>query len=310
MVKHKSKFEGPEKKLEILLNKKLPDLKDNSCKKWDRVVKKSHAKIISYISNGTLDAYLLSESSLFVWDDRILMITCGDTTLVDAIPDILEIIGDAKPVLFYECRNFNFPKLQPSDFDKDIEKIKKHIDGSFCRLGPSSSNHINVFSSEVSQTNQSADETLQILMDDFDPSLLDKFSNGNGNNVNNIITKTGIADIYDGMKLDAYLFSPHGFSINGILNKSYFTIHVTPQSKFSYVSFETNFIEDNYTETIKKVVSIFKPEHFSVILTTNQNSTDDKMYSVNEGYKITENEHSTLNSGYKVVFRNYRKEMK
>ena len=39
----------------------------------------------------------------------------------------------------------------------------------------------------------------------------------------------------------------------------YATIHVTPEVAFSYVSFETNRLVDNYMELIKQVVNTFKP---------------------------------------------------
>lgn len=308
-MKYGSKFEGPEKKLEIVLERESPSLRDNDTEKWDRVVKKSRAQIISHMSNDHLDAYLLSESSLFVWKDRVLMITCGDTTLVDAIPEILALIGESKYLLFYECRNFNFPHLQPSDFNKDSEKILTYVDGSTHRLGQNSSNHINIFNggSRIDGISDKTDETLQILMDDLDPDQLVFFSNKNGNSVEAVIEKSGISGIYENMQLDGYLFSPHGFSVNGILDDKYFTIHVTPQKQFSYVSFETNLIEKNYSQTINKLVSIFKPKHFSVILTTNK-ITAGKMDCISCDYQVTDCESTTLNSGYQVLFSNHRKE--
>ena len=39
----------------------------------------------------------------------------------------------------------------------------------------------------------------------------------------------------------------------------YATIHVTPEVAFSYVSFETNRLVENYMELIENVVKTFKP---------------------------------------------------
>ena len=39
----------------------------------------------------------------------------------------------------------------------------------------------------------------------------------------------------------------------------YATIHITPELAFSYVSFETNRLVDNYMELIKMVINTFKP---------------------------------------------------
>ncbi|KOS17043.1 S-adenosylmethionine decarboxylase proenzyme [Escovopsis weberi] len=90
--------------------------------------------------------------------------------------------------------------------------------------------------------------------------------------------------VYPDARIDAYLFSPCGFSANGIVPAStaaegdefqgnkgqYFTVHVTPEPGFSYASFETNIPghQDGRTTTeiIEHVVSIFRPGRFSVTL--------------------------------------------
>ena len=104
------RFEGPEKKLEIILSDPQTGLRDNSDGRWDRVVRASGAEILKRKYGNNLDSYLLSESSLFVWDDRILIITCGRTTPVKALPVMLEFIAaDNVAYLFYERKNLNFP---------------------------------------------------------------------------------------------------------------------------------------------------------------------------------------------------------
>lgn len=101
---------------------------------------------------------------------------------------------------------------------------------------------------------------------------------------------SGLADVYPietypGARIDAYLFTPCGFSANGVvpassgevqggkgcsLSTHYFTVHVTPEPHCSYASFETN-VPTNQTgrqtgEIIEQVVNIFKPGRFSVTL--------------------------------------------
>lgn len=100
----------------------------------------------------------------------------------------------------------------------------------------------------------------------------------------------GLADVYPTSKypdarIDAYLFTPCGFSANGVVpapggapNGSkkgsdathYFTVHVTPEPQCSYASFETN-VPARQTgretaEVVEHVVGIFKPGRFSVTL--------------------------------------------
>lgn len=90
----------------------------------------------------------------------------------------------------------------------------------------------------------------------------------------------GLSDVYPlseypDARVDAYIFTPCGFSANGIVPSSagkghYFTVHVAPEPQNSYASFETN-VPSRQTgretnEVIKQVVGIFKPGRFSVTL--------------------------------------------
>lgn len=93
---------------------------------------------------------------------------------------------------------------------------------------------------------------------------------------------SGLADVYPISKypdarIDAYLFTPCGFSANGVIPSPssraathYFTVHVTPEPHCSYASFETNVpLQQTGRETanlVEQVVNIFKPGRFSVTL--------------------------------------------
>ena len=96
---------------------------------------------------------------------------------------------------------------------------------------------------------------------------------------------SGLADVYAPNKypearIDAYLFTPCGFSANGVVPARdtgdggkathYFTVHVTPEPHCSYASFESN-VPSSQTgretaEVVEQVVNIFKPARFSVTL--------------------------------------------
>lgn len=83
---------------------------------------------------------------------------------------------------------------------------------------------------------------------------------------------------YPDARVDAYLFTPCGFSANGVIPAPdqagtathYFTVHVTPEPQCSYASFETNVpgrqSGRETVDVIEHVVSIFKPGRFSVTL--------------------------------------------
>lgn len=51
---------------------------------------------------------------------------------------------------------------------------------------------------------------------------------------------------------------------------TYWTIHITPEPEFSYVSFETNLSQTSYDDLVRKVVDVFKPGKFVTTLFVNQ----------------------------------------
>lgn len=128
-----------------------------------------------------------------------------------------------------------------------------------------------------------------------------------GHALGTVVTETcGLADIYPAKnypdsRIDAYLFTPCGFSANGVVpapdgvsETHYFTVHVTPEPHCSYASFETNVPQfqkgRETTDIINQVVGIFKPGRFSVTLFEAKPVVDDPVDIVptEDGYITNE----------------------
>jgi len=127
-------FEGPEKLIEIWFKppqEKLDELNGldekestneyglRTVKKevWDDMLTIVRAQILSITSNKYQDAYLLSESSMFVSPYRFMIKTCGTTTLLNAVPRIIDIAKqycglDTISAFFYSRKCFMFPDRQ------------------------------------------------------------------------------------------------------------------------------------------------------------------------------------------------------
>lgn len=120
----------------------------------------------------------------------------------------------------------------------------------------------------------------------------------------------GLADVYPTSKypdarVDAYLFTPCGFSANGVIPAPngpeathYFTVHVTPEPNCSYASFETN-VPSKQTgretaDVIEQVVNIFKPGRFSVTLFEGKKLDDEMDHSASENGNETANKIKAL----------------
>jgi S-adenosylmethionine decarboxylase len=150
----------------------------------------------------------------------------------------------------------------------------------------------------------------------------------------------GLADVYPTSKypdarIDAYLFTPCGFSANGVVPAPggvsdgkgsgsdathYFTVHVTPEPQCSYASFETN-VPAHQTgretaDVVEHVVGIFQPGRFSVTLFEAKPTADElpsksvdkaKKMDTIPGYRRVDRIVHDLD-GYDLVFRYYERD--
>lgn len=89
-------FEGTEKLLEIWFTKSNSkctyenDLRDIPRDCLDYILNLVNCKILSCTRTRDLDSYVLSESSLFINKHRLLIKTCGTTTLLYSVRPIIE----------------------------------------------------------------------------------------------------------------------------------------------------------------------------------------------------------------------------
>ena len=108
-------FEGTEKKVELVVSGDAPDLRTLGQGRWREIVEASGAHVLSCMRTERCDAYLLSESSLFVFERKMVMITCGRTRLADAVAEFLKdvAVSDIR-LLVFERKNEVFPHRQPT----------------------------------------------------------------------------------------------------------------------------------------------------------------------------------------------------
>lgn len=307
------KFEGPEKKLEIILSDPQTGLRDNTDGHWARVVRASGAEILKHKYSENLNSYLLSESSLFVSDDHITMITCGRTTPVKALPVILQYIDTGNVAyVIYRRKNLNFPDEQPTEFSDDLVHLLKYFPGTSIQLGPDTRDHIHVFCYAKPQVSSPPDATLQVLMHGIDPSVSRTFYIENNDLESQRCVLSRLNNLYPAMHIDNHFFYPQGYSLNGISDKSYFTIHVSPQPEASYASFESNILDEKSAAIIAEVISIFNPKRYSLVLTPNgdgHNSrlTHDVMAIIQSEYQAMDQISHAFNPYYTTIFSNFIK---
>ena len=259
-------FEGSEKKLEVVIDRTDVDLRELGSSFWTKIVTASAAEIISSISSPVCDAYLLSESSLFVWNDRFTMITCGQTKLAQAAEVFLQEVKHPIASLFFQRKNELFPNMQHSDFSSDVAMLNTHTPGTTYRFGDTHFN--NIFYHEAAPilhntTYAEDDTTFELLMYNLGEKASNVFMNHTKEKIRNLLAASSLYSIFD---IDEFLFEPFGYSVNGLKGKHYFTIHVTPQEECSYASFETNLPLPQARDIIQALVDAFAPKSFDTVV--------------------------------------------
>jgi len=116
-------FEGSEKRIEVdfSFSAKAPakGLRALSREQLDELMALAHCEIVSSRTNDHFDAYVLSESSLFVYPNKYVLKTCGTTRLLRSIPRLLELasgLGMQVARAKYSRATFLFPEHQVRDF--------------------------------------------------------------------------------------------------------------------------------------------------------------------------------------------------
>ncbi|KAG7260630.1 hypothetical protein CRUP_036989, partial [Coryphaenoides rupestris] len=125
--------------------------------------------------------------------------------------------------------------------------------------------------------NKHADQTLEVLMSDLDPAVMEQF------------------------------YMKDGVTANDVTRGTYWTIHITPEPEFSYVSFETNLSQTSYDDLVQKVVDVFKPGKFVTTLFVNQTSKCRSVFSAAQkldGFKRLDRQLAQFND-YNFVFTSY-----
>ncbi|WDE07500.1 adenosylmethionine decarboxylase [Thalassomonas viridans] len=296
-------FEGSEKKAEVFVDpKQLSLLTDISDDFWAALVHCCNARILSSMHNRECKAFLLSESSLFVWADRFVILTCGETQLVKSLEYFIREIGTDKLVhLTYQRKNEYFSHAQPSCFGDDIKLLSHYVDGKALRFGEMDSHHNYVFHQDNAFKASPAHKTYELLAYQISPLASQKLTTP-GLTAAQIREFLQLDRLLPGFTLDDFVFQPYGYSVNAIYKHNYLTIHITPQANSSYVSVESNL---NLIERAPLILEILQPASFDLLSFNEFDFAQQTAQFIPDIYISKSLVKETLSNNYQVYFANY-----
>lgn len=311
-------FEGPEKRLEIDFKynpSSINGLRVIPQSTWQEMLDYARCTIISHTQNEYFDAYVLSESSLFVYPFKIMVKTCGTTTLLEILPKLLEIATTCDlsvEFVMFSRKNYLFPHLQKivhNSWNNEVEQLNTIFDGSSYIIGPMSSDHWYLYLADYSENQRivSPERTLEIMMHKLDASVAQQFYRKD--EISDKDKFPGVQELIEDSETDEFNFSPCGYSMNGLAKQYYSTIHVTPEAICSYASFETNLSLPSYTRLIQAVLALFRPGSFTVTFfsekATAVSSSSDPFTLDMEGYVMKHKTFSELEGNCDILMVNY-----
>ena len=332
-------FEGSEKRLVITFDKKddfnlnhqhaRPCLRrDFSRGTLDAMLKLAECEIVSYKSNTDLDAYVLSESSMFVYSDKIVLKTCGTTKLLACVPymlDAADMIGMEPVRAKYSRASFLFPEKQPETyqrFDRECSLLQQmfdvyhHMDVTSAYVLGDALNglqwHVFVAGgmprqmSNAYQPNKTT-KTLEIAMTGLSQEKARQFFRNDSFVSSQMTTMTsGISSIVPNHAIDDYVFEPCGYSMNGTCGGEFSTIHITPEEGFSYASFEVcgeNVNAAAVSEYVSKTVRTFEPAFVAVAFSVDSSHLScPASLACPNGYKFSTTSYQEDSCGGEVAF--------
>lgn len=262
-----SLFEGPEKKLEVVVTPGFAPLRSLGDDVWRGIVESAGARVLSVLRTEYSDAYLLSESSLFVFDDWFVLITCGETNLVEAVPQLLRSIPEGSiAFLVYERKSAQYPEHQRTTFRDDARRLQSMLPGRALCFGDDPDRRIEMFHTTRPYTPEKNDPTLEVLMHAIDEDIARRLCAPSTISEGTLAASSGLAAILPGFTTSDHVFNPPGYSLNAVKGEEYYTLHVTPQDSGSYVSFETNYdFRGHLGGLVSSIVELFRPRAFDVV---------------------------------------------
>eukprot|EP00039_Didymoeca_costata_P025220 m.12648 g.12648 ORF g.12648 m.12648 type:complete len:328 (-) comp4702_c0_seq2:130-1113(-) len=265
-------FEGIEKNLSIRFEPNTGvSLRSLSRSDLDDICTNAACAILSSMSNEYIDAYVLSESSLFVTENTILMKTCGTTALLRAVPLILQLgtsLGLTLSSVRYSRHEYILSSHLQEEMHQCFKKESQYLDNCLrnTNVGVGSIDHAGPYNVYIaaSSKNTFVDTVFEVNMFKLcqkEMSLFWKCSDNKQHSLDSTDTRgiPGVKKLWPKGTTDGHLFDPCGYSINGIDGAFYWTMHIAPEDCCSYVSFETNAPSNMLKTMIDKLLSLMKP---------------------------------------------------
>lgn len=277
-------FEGAEKRLEVVLAPApgaagAPDapasggLRALPRARVDALLAEAGCGVVSARACAGLDAYVLSESSLFVHPDRWVLKTCGATRLLRALPPLLEAaraLGLAPVACRFSRPAFLRPNVQPWPHCAGAAAEAAALDAALSVSAASASHACAGWHAYSRGDPDALLPCAEICMTGLDPEAARAFVwEADAPGCTDVPRALGLREGFEAV--DEHRFRPCGYSMNAVRGDGgWATVHVTPEPGCSYASVELSGAREarRWPEALAAAARLFRPSAVRVALTT------------------------------------------
>ena len=294
-------FENTEKKIEITFKQGSKSLKILPKAFWDTLAAKAKVRILSSVNSPLCDSYLLSESSLFVFPQKMLLMTSGQQSLLPVVEHILSTFKvDDFDSFFYEVKGASFE----TSFMKEALCLSQFIPGTLINLGEKNSHQVSVFYMEKpANFLKNSEATFEILMHNLDSRFQEIFSLDKASARKAISENHSFKSFFESFDVQDFSFQPFGYSLNAIKGDKYFTLHVSPHERASFASLETNFTEFGADKLLEASFSLFKPQALQLLAYSPHKEFE---VSSSQNFKLNAEAKKRLGNGFSLQFFDFQ----
>jgi S-adenosylmethionine decarboxylase len=234
-------FEGAECRVEIRRARDAPSLLAKPRSFWESLAAMAGARIVSSFSTEACQAYILSQSSLFVFRHRVVMITCGSADLTGAaIVAMPDLCGSKLSLFAYSRTSGSGAGCGPARMEMDRLALTALLPGGYwLDIDPPEARPAAIFLAGPQAMEQPA-LGFELVMLDIAPGTGNAFHQADGPAAGESLARAGASDFLRGYATQGRAFDPAGYSLNAVLGEDYFSLHVTPEEGRSYVGVKSS----------------------------------------------------------------------
>ena len=251
-----------EKKLKIGLKAGASSLKAIPKGFWEELVRSSGTRVLSSVSSPLCDSYLLSDSSLLVFPQKLIWNASSQVDFLKVVAVFFEAykLTDIDYFVFEVVG-----KDAQKTFALEAKELARFMPAAAFRMETNGGYSLFHYTELARQKEQNASTTLSVTMDKIPSGVRDFFSQEKSVVRKFITENTTFRKLFDSFDVQDLSFQPFGYFLNAVKGDRYFTFQIPPGGPSPAAWFETNTNDISHDEIVMALRSLFKAEIFTVV---------------------------------------------